>query len=332
MGEPALESSQDERPQKVVKRLIIGDLAPVKFDLLIKWLSKEGIETEAVTDPHELLTRLEAASFDVCIVNLLLAGTGPSKLISDIKKRSRNPEVKIVVVSKQVQRVNVENVIRAGAHDFIAEPFENENAYYRVLYHLAPKTVIETLGFEGGDEGEHKEYVRLILQAVETLSRVDRESAHESILEVLQNLASIIGSNRTSLIVVDRETSSGVVLASSDDPNFRDFPINLSKYPEVLHVVNTGTIVLVDDVSRNDLTKGIRDSVRSISIGSIMVFPVRFQSDVIGVLTVRRAKAAELPPMGVLSILQALANVLAAHSNTRMLLRKIYSDFPQKGE
>ena len=94
--------------------------------------------------------------------------------------------------------------------------------------------------------------------------------------------------------------------------------------------MHTGNFVLVEDVSQNALTHRINEKVKTIHIGSLMVYPVRFQGEVMGVLTIRRPKAIELPGMGVMRFLQAIANTMASHSNVKALLRKIYKEFPVK--
>ena len=102
---------------------------------------------------------------------------------------------------------------------------------------------------------------------------------------------------------------AGVVLATSDDPNFHNFPITLDQYPEILHVIHAGNLIFVEDVSQNALTERIKKSVKSISIGSLMVFPVFYQGEIVGVLNVRRPQATEVPEMHIMRIMQAIANI-----------------------
>ncbi len=309
-------------------RILIADFAPLKFDAAIAKWKTLGIECITATDTEKCLHQLSTSAFDLCIVNLLLGGIGPNKLLADVRAAGKNVELKVVVVSKQVQRVNIENAIKAGADDFVAEPFELEDIYQRILYHLAPKTLVQEVPTDNFEPGKPEQsYVVLLLEAIEVLSRTNRDDAHQGILGVLQKLAVLLESNRTSLIVGGSGETSGLALASSDDPKFKDFPVDLSRYPEVQHVLNTGSIVLIDDVSTNQMTNRIKDKVKSISIGSVMVFPVRFQSEVLGAMAIRRPKARQLPEREVLAVIQALANILASHSNVRMLLKKIYSDF-----
>jgi transcriptional regulator with GAF, ATPase, and Fis domain len=248
-----------------------------------------------------------------------------------VRKNSKNPEIKIIVVSRQVHKLNIQNTIRAGANDFLADPFDNENLYHRILYHLTPKHELEPSGWESSvADSKNWEYIKLMLESTESLSRTERDHEHETFLKTLQEIARLTGSNRTSLIIVDAEAESGLVLATSDDPAFQNFPLALAKYPEIIHVVHSGHFVLVDDVAQSSLTHQINANVKSIKIGSIMVFPIRYQNEVMGVLVVRRRTANDLPSMDIIRILQSVATTMAAHANLRVRLRKIYKDFSQK--
>lgn len=313
------------------RKVIFIDFAVVKYDAVAKWLKRDGITVEMVTDPPKFQSTIAAESHDVAVINLLVGGMGPFELIRNVRASSKNPDLKIIVISRQVHKVNIQNTIQAGANDFVADPFENENLFHRILYHLAPKQVIDPYGYEAEVASEEAwPFVNQLLEATELLAKTERGNEHKTFLEILKHTAALLQSNRTSLIIVEAESNTGVVLATSDDPNFHDFPISLHKYPEIMHVMHSGSFVLIKDVSQNALTSRINESVKTILIGSLMVFPVRFQGEVTGVLTVRRPKAIEMPSMQVIRVLQALANTLAAHSNIKSLLRKIYKDFSDK--
>jgi CheY-like chemotaxis protein len=314
---------------QVSKKVMFADFAVVKYTSLMEQLKGGGIGSDAVTDEKKFLVSISENSYDVCVLNLLLGGIGPFELVRNVRKSSRNPEIKIIVISKQLQKLNIQNTLKAGANDFVADNVDNENLHNRILYHLTPKRVIENLGTNAdvGISQEALPFLAVLLEATEKLSRTPAASISKAFYEVLCRVAGLLQSNRTSMMIVDEESNSGMVLASSDDPKFCDFPVVLNKYPEVLDVIHSGNFVLIDDVSKNQLTSAINDSVRTISIGSIMVFPVRYAGEVVGVLTVRRAKASDLPSLDNLRVLQALANTLAAHANIKASLRRIYRDY-----
>lgn len=313
-----------------IKNVVIADQDESSYSEFIESLRKEGVNVEFMNTPEGLVKKLSENKVDVCIVNLVIAGIGPFQLLAQMKKGSVEKELKIVVVSRQSDTANIQNTIRAGADDFVALPFDTLNLFHRVVYHLTPKTVIGDVGSVDPTQLS-AEHVKVLLRTIDIMAKTERANIHDAFMKVLQDVATLTKSNRTSIIVVDKKTAGGVVLASSDDPKFFDFPISLSQYPEVMHVVNSGSIILVEDVSRNWLTYKIRDNVKTIEIGSLMVFPVKQHGETLGVVTVRRPQVTEKPANEVLTVLQAIANVLAAHSNMRSLLRKIYSDFAQNG-
>lgn len=310
------------------KNVMFADFAVVKYNNIIEQLKSAGVGTDSVTDEKMFLARISAEPFELCVLNLLLSGIGPFELIRKVRATSKNREIKIIVISKQVQKMNIQNTLKAGANDFVADPFETESLHNRILYHLTPKKVIENLGNAAAVVTQEAwPVLEILVAATTTLSRTEAQNISQAFYEILGKVGVLLESNRSSMMIVDEENDTGVVLASSDDPKFCDFPVVLSKYPEVLDVVHSGNFVLIDDVAKNQLTQQISESVKSISIGSMMVFPVRYANEVVGVLTVRRAKAADLPHMETLHALQALANTLAAHANIKAALRRIYRDF-----
>lgn len=318
---------------KVAKKVMFADFAVVKYQGLMDQLRKEGLGVDAVTDEQKFLSRIAEESFDVCVLNLLLGGVGPFELIRNVRARSRNPEIKVIVITKQVQKANIQNTLKAGANDFVADPVEDENLHQRIFYHLTPKRVIESFGADGAIlSKEAWPFLNLLLESTETLSRTQSPNISTTFFSILGNIARLLGSNRTSMMIVDEENDTGVVIASSDDPKFCDYPVVLNKYPEVLDVMHSGNFVLIDDVSKNQLTQAIHDNVRSIAIGSIMVFPVRYAGEVVGVLTIRRPKATDLPSMDHLRVLQCLANTLGTHAHIKAALRRIYRDYKAPGK
>lgn len=308
------------------RRVLFADSSLAKFHTVAGWLRREGLGVEFSSEQADFVKKVSEGRFDVCVVNLLLGRMGPFELVSQIRKSSLSPTIKVIVLSKQVQRANIENCMRAGANDFVADPFGDDNLFHRVVYHLAPKREIKKFETHP-DFGPAVKYIEALIEFIDLLSRTDRAGTHESFVKIVQHVAQLMGSNRTSLYLVDSLHSGGVVLASSDDPDFFDFPISLVKYPEILHVVTSGSIVVVDDVSQNMLTNKIKEEVSTIEIGSLMAFPVYYQGDIVGVLHIRHPKAFKDTGDEVLRVLQAIANTLAAHANTESLLRRMYRQF-----
>ncbi len=309
--------------------MIFADLALTRFQAIMESLNNGGILAEGVVAPHLLLEKVKEKNYEVCVVSLLLGTSGSFDLISQLRSVSKNKNLRIIVFSRQIQRSNIENSIKAGANDFIAEPFEVEGLFQRILYHLGSVTMIDSEGYEDKEVSSNTStaYLNLLLECSEILSHSPKGHGHAAFMQILMKVATLLDSNRASLMLIEKESNTGIVLASSDDPAFRDFPISLIKYPEILHVLHTGNFVLVEDVSKNILTANIQKQVKSIQIGSLMVFPVRYHNEVIGVLTIKRRQQKKPPGLDEIRIIQAIANTTAAHSNIRAILRRAYREF-----
>ncbi|MFM8270621.1 MAG: response regulator, partial [Pseudomonadota bacterium] len=282
---------------KTTRRVILGELSATKYTVLSDWLKKDNVIMEFANEAERLMEMLSKERYQLCMVNWLLGGIGPFELIRKIRSSSLNPDIRVMVISRQVQKINIQNAINAGAHDFLAEPFENEIVLKRVLYHLTPQSTMDASEYEDRKlmNGDDLGLMNLFLEVCEKLSRSERGTEPHALHEAVSKISQIMGSNRTSLVVADVGQSQGVVLASSDDPSFHNFPISLDKYPEIQHVVFSGKVVLIPDVNTHMLTHDINKNVRTIPIGSLLVFPVRYQNEVIGVLTIRRPRASEVP-------------------------------------
>lgn len=325
--------NMNEKKDKANRKIIFGEMSVTKFSVLSDWLKKDNVIIDFANDAEKLIEMISGDHYQLCMVNWLLGGIGPFELIRKIRSSSMNRDIKIMVISRQVQKVNIQNAISAGAHDFLAEPFENEVVLKRVLYHLSPQSTMDASEYEDRklNNAEDLGLVNLFLEICEKLSRSERGTEPQALHETVSKISQLMGSNRTSLVIADVGQSEGVVLASSDDPSFHNFPILLDKYPEIQHVVFSGKVVLIPDVKANTLTHEIDRNVKSIPIGSLLVFPVRYQNEVIGVLTIRRPRATEVPSFEKLRVLQAITNLMAAQSNIQLLIRKIYREHLKTG-
>jgi len=310
------------------KKILIGEMSSARFTVLNDWLKKESVLIDFVTEAEALIEKVSKGSYHLCLLNWLLGGIGPFQLIRQIRAESQNKDIKIMVLTRQVQKINIQNAIKAGASDVIAEPFQNEALLNRILYHLAPQRALDSKDYESLELQENIDLslVNLCFDICERLSRTERGQEPTALFDSVSKVAQIMGSNRTSLVIADAGEATGEVLASSDDPSFHSFPLSLDKYPEIQHVVFSGKLVLIPDVKAHTLTTEINQRVKTIPIGSLMVVPVRYQNEVIGVLTIRRPQASEMPSFDKLRVLQVIANQMAAQSYVQILLRKIYRD------
>jgi DNA-binding response OmpR family regulator len=101
--------------------LVVEDEAKIA-QFLKKGLTEKGYTVEAVGDPDSALARLEAAPFDLVILDLLLPGSRDGLEVCR-EVRARGVRVKILMLTA---RDTIENKIEgldAGADDYLVKPF-----------------------------------------------------------------------------------------------------------------------------------------------------------------------------------------------------------------
>lgn len=80
-------------------KVLFADPRVSKHQELLEKLISEGIKCDTTTDYDTFLRQLASHPYQICCVNLTLAGVSPFELIKAIKERATNPDLKIVVLT-----------------------------------------------------------------------------------------------------------------------------------------------------------------------------------------------------------------------------------------
>lgn len=126
-------------------------------------------------------------------------------------------------------------------------------------------------------------------------SLLSSEDIERSLLRVTQRLTAVFSADRCSLILLDDESRHGYIIASSDNEALKNHRINLEVYPEIREVLRTGEPLTIDDVPRAPLLDEVREIIRDKPLGAMVLFPVRIDRHVQGILLIRKEKPCERP-------------------------------------
>src|SRR5688572_31131462 len=110
-------------------RILIADDQPEIIDALRLLLVDEGYEVTAARSPAEALDRLEAADFDLAILDLnytrdTTSGQEGFDLIERI--RSVDPSLPVLVMTAWSSVAGAVEAMRRGARDYIEKPWDDE--------------------------------------------------------------------------------------------------------------------------------------------------------------------------------------------------------------
>ena len=105
-------------------KILVVDDEPEILTVVSKWLSKSGHNVLTTTDPQKALDLIQAADFDVVLLDLIMPGSTGLNLISRIQERK--PKQAIIVMSViEDMRVAV-LAAQEGIHGYLTKPIDFE--------------------------------------------------------------------------------------------------------------------------------------------------------------------------------------------------------------
>jgi len=95
-------------------------------------LAHIGCDCEAFTRAETALRRIENASFDAVVTDVVLPGMGGLELVREVKRL--RPELCVIVMTGFVDDFSYDNALASGASDFIKKPFTVHELVMRVKH------------------------------------------------------------------------------------------------------------------------------------------------------------------------------------------------------
>jgi DNA-binding response OmpR family regulator len=269
-------------------KLLIADRDTLLPRRLAEFLNDKGFSCELVNNGRQLKSLLSNWVPQFIFADLLLPDMNAVdvlKFIQDDPTLSKQ-NINVLVTSGHNNVDNVRKCLVAGAIDYIVKPFRVEDILARLVFHIQHKRQIidvekeDNTRLEGGD---------LFLNLMELVLReASSGRAHRSILYNLTKMVALsLKAVRCSVVECNRELMEGFVIASSDDPKVRDIKLDLNRYPEIIHVMNTQKVVAIENMELNPVLAKIKEQVKTISFNALVVAPIKMRGELFGVLSAR---------------------------------------------
>jgi DNA-binding response OmpR family regulator len=106
----------------MAKVLVVEDDAHIR-DLIVLHLGLEGLETEAIGDGAEALSRAGAEPFDLVVLDLMLPGVDGISICRTIRRGGPNQDVPILMLTARREESDKVLGLESGADDYLAKPF-----------------------------------------------------------------------------------------------------------------------------------------------------------------------------------------------------------------
>lgn len=304
-------------------RILLAEETQFVSDKLRDALLERGFQVKLATSGAEACDimrdwRPHFALYDMVMPDLM----GPLflKRIKDQLADGRHSDgrTRVFMMSSHNSMANVKECLKMGASDYLVKPVKLEALISRIVLHLQEKRQVSEL--RAGDLTDADRALRY-MHMTDLLLRESLKPIAAPIL--LHNLVGMLGlateAVRVSVIEGQVDAEHATVRASSDKKDIDGLKLELSKYPEVLFVLNSEKTLALDNLREDAQMSAISDQTKSISFNAMIVCPIHVRNEIWGVVSVRLSDAKKALSDFDIRFAQLTTHVVA-HVITREIL------------
>jgi len=111
-------------PARAGGRILVVDDNAGNRDMLSRRLEREGYYIETAEDGRQALSKLEAAPFDLVLLDIVMPELDGFAVLQTIRADPRWKEVAVIMISALDEIKNVVRCIEIGAEDYLPKPFD----------------------------------------------------------------------------------------------------------------------------------------------------------------------------------------------------------------
>jgi diguanylate cyclase (GGDEF)-like protein len=245
-------------------------------------LRSAGYRVHVAGTAPALLRSIRHAAPDLLLLDARLPAANGVAVCRQVRATTTGRHLPIILVTEPGGKAEMVKGFEAGADDFLLKPVDQAELMARVKGHLRVKAYRDEIEREKEDLAEILDMAKAVTSTL---------SSREIFWMIVERTARIAEASRCSLIVIREQRGQGQVVASSDDAEFRDFLLDLNRYPEIRRAVQERKVVLVQDVETDPLMAPVRDKIRHLGFRSLLVLPISLRDNVVGTLAVCTARA-----------------------------------------
>ncbi len=310
-----------------VKILVVDDNESIS-QLLSEALGEQGYSVTRMTRGEEALMELRRQPYSLVLLDLVLPGMHGSRILHEIKRKF--PKTDVIMMTSHASVDTAVEALRLGAQDYLTKPFEDLEMVLRVIRKTLEKRKLL-------EENEHL-HQELKAKTVELVSAVQRLSSlnemgqalhsildfKELLLFFVQLVATELGADRVSLMLLNKTTGELVIGASSgfDERLVREVRIRVGE-GIAGWVAQSGKPLLVENIEKDPRFQKQADRSYNtdsfISAPLVLSVPIKLKQEVLGVINVNNKQKGGVFSQNDLEFVSTLASQAAlAIENARL--------------
>ncbi|HEY6556438.1 MAG TPA: PAS domain S-box protein [Polyangiaceae bacterium] len=289
--------------------LVVDDDA-VSRHVLGQTLASAGLATVTVGSGGEAMTWLQRNTPSLVLLDLIMPDPDGYVILKHIRAKPNLAEVPVVVLTALDSDEEIQRVFSSGADDYVHKPFRPAELVARIRGQMRMREYVERLNRREHDQQTVLELTQALASSLDI---------RDILFTVVQRVADVAHVDRCSIVLVGEPNTIGFVVATSDDEQLRDLPIDLAKYPEIREVLSTGRALVIRDAARHPLFEVLRQSEPPMGFSSLALMPILHEHGPMGVVFLRSRRKAAFADHE-MALVHTVANATAiALRNARIL-------------
>jgi PAS domain S-box-containing protein len=296
------------------ERVLVVDAVPETLRMLREACSALGHGLAESSWP--LPAALEHEVFGLIVVDAHGGMARATEVLHELQLLASTATTPCLVMCEDDHEASVSALIDAGVDDFVWPHLSPSELKSRIRLHLH-------LRLSAALATRHQRALSVMLEITQAL--VSSIDIQEILYTVVRRIADVVHVDRVSIVLVpDDAATHGYVVAASDDAALSNLRLELSKYPEIRHVLVNRTPLTVNDVGTHPVLDGVRSSVTELGLASLTLMPMVFEGRVMGVLFLRALHKLGVLDEQQLGFCQILANATAIALHNAHILQTLH--------
>lgn len=271
-------------------KILIADDDFAQSRRLGDFLTEKGFESIYARGERSLVDQIEETKPHFVIMNIIFGSVSARDVILKMKEKKLHLKTKVLVTSAHNSKENVRAVLSAGATDYIVKPYRLEDMVSRLVFLIQSEAEnnkrLATVVNSSANENTVLKLLEIVLREV-----ISGKTPRQILFNHTKMLAITLKAVRASVIECCEDRQTGYVVASSDDREVCGLKIDLNKYPEVIHVMNTEQMVVIENMEEDPTMKKVLEVLNNVRFNALIVAPIWKRGQFYGVVSARMPKA-----------------------------------------
>lgn len=265
--------------EKMVNTVLLVDDDEFQRKIFSDILEEDGYEVVLAEGGEEALKVVENFAPDLILLDIIMPRVGGIEACKVMRSFSHLKMVPIIMLTAMDSDDYLVDALDAGADDYIVKKSSPRVVCARLRAHLRTKSLHEEVERLRKDQN-------IITEAI--LEVNNNENIKEALQRITEKISRQIG-GRVSIVNIQKGSNTGSIIATSDGRTDEKITINLENYPELKYAVESKRPLVIKDVSKDSVVKGVADKLKDLDVSSLMVIPLPFEqkNDEMGVLLLR---------------------------------------------